>query len=167
MPNKTIYVSQNDILVFEEAQQISEEAMSSVIAKALREYVARHHEKGKGMKEISVKVGSKEAEREQRFIAAEMGKWKGISDDKQWWIEALIYHTQKGHWAVWLDYKGKTMLTRQSWKDPETWSCNQRHAELVVAEHTGDWQGKLPSALVRYITALSEREQNLVDYLDI
>jgi EXLDI family protein len=167
MPNKTIYVSQNDVPVFEAAQQIAGEAMSSVIAKALREYVARHHEKSKGMKEVSVKIGNKEAEREQRFIATEIGKWKGVSDDKQWWIEATIYHTQKGNWAVFMDYKGKTMLTRNAWKDPETWSCNHCHTELVVAEHEGDWQGKLPSALIRHIAALSEREQNPVDYLDI
>jgi len=167
MPNKTIYVSQSDIPTFEAAQQIAGEAMSSVIAKALREYVARHQEKGKDMKEIGVKIGSKEAEREQRFIAAEMGKWKGISDDKQWWLEAVIYHTQKGNWAVWLDYRGKTMLTRKAWNDPATWSCNQRHTELIVSDQTESWQSKLPSALVRHITALAEREQNPVDYLDI
>jgi hypothetical protein len=66
-----------------------------------------------------------------------------------------------------MDYKGKTMLSRQSWKDPETWSCTQRHAELLIIEQAGDWPDQLPSALTRHIKALSEREQNPVDYLDI
>ncbi|MCL2140376.1 MAG: EXLDI protein [Dehalococcoidia bacterium] len=167
MPNKTIYVSQNDISVFDEAQQIAGEAMSSVIAKALREYVARHQEKSRGMREISVRVGGKDAQREQRFVAIEMGKWKGVSDDKQWWMETTIYNTQKGNWAVLLDYKGKTMLTREAWQDPNAWGAQQRFTELAVSERYDDWQGKLPVALVRYIVSLAEKEQNPVDYLDI
>jgi EXLDI family protein len=167
MPNKTIYVSQNDLPVFEEAQQIAGEALSSVIARALREYVARHREKEKDMKEVSVKVGKKKIEREQRFMAAEAGKWKGLSDDKEWWLEAAIYRTQKGRWAVYLDYKGMAMLTRKSWQEAAWEVEDQRHAELVVGDKIDDFKGKLPEALIRHIASIAEREKNPIDYLDI
>ncbi len=166
MPNKTIYVSQNDLPVFDEAQQIAGEALSAVIAKALREYVVRHQELGKGMREVSVRVGPRKAAREQRFVAAYLGKWKGLSEDKQWWLEAQVYCTHKGNWAVYLDYKGKAMLTRDSWKETDFLE-DQRHFELVVGASITELEGKLPQALVEYIKTFAQRESGPIDYLDI
>jgi EXLDI family protein len=166
MPNKTIYVSQGDVPVFEQAQQIAGEALSSVIAKALREYVARHQERDEGMKEISVKVGPKKSTREQRFTAAYLGKWKGLSDDKEWWLEAAIYHTQKGNWAVYVDHKGPAMMSKEAWKNMDH-LVDQRYAGLVVAAAPDEFKGKLPKALVAHVANLAESEKNPVDYLDI
>ena len=120
MGNKTIYVSEKDESLFEHAKEIAGEALSSVIARALREYVSRHEEKVHGMKEISVKVGKHNSEREQRFIGKEIGKWSGFSDDKVWLMEAKIYQTQKGNWAILLRETTKaTLLT-----NPKEWSKN-------------------------------------------
>ncbi len=69
MPNKTIYVSQDDEPLFEEARQLAGESLSAVIVRALRDFVIRQQEKEKSMKEITVLVGPKESTREQRFIA--------------------------------------------------------------------------------------------------
>ena len=80
MPNKTIYVSQEDEPLFEEARQIAGESLSAVIVLALREFVSRQKEKEKSMKEITVLVGPKESSREQRFIGMQVGKWKGVDD---------------------------------------------------------------------------------------
>src|ERR1700761_2366593 len=104
MSNKTIYVSDKDEPLFERAKELAGEALSSVIARALREFVARHEEKGKGMKEITVKVGQHDSQREQRFIGQEVGKWSGFSDDNEWWMDAKIYITQKGNWAILLHH---------------------------------------------------------------
>src|SRR5487761_902263 len=100
MGNKTIYVSDKDESLFNRAKEIAGEALSSVIARALREYVSRHEEKEKGMKEISVKIGQSNSQREQRFIGQEVGKWSGFSDDKVWLMDAKIYRTQKENWAI-------------------------------------------------------------------
>ena len=51
MPNKTIYVSEQDVSLFEEAKDIAGGALSSVIARALREYVSKHQKKTQGMKQ--------------------------------------------------------------------------------------------------------------------
>src|SRR5579864_87540 len=112
MGNKTIYVSESDEPLFNRAKDIAGEALSSVIARALREYVSRHEEKGKGMKEISVKIGQHSSQREQRFVGHEVGKWSGFSDDKVWLMDAKIYRTQKGNWAILLRHTTKaTLLT--------------------------------------------------------
>lgn len=66
------------------------------------------------MKEVSVKVGAIGSEREQRFVACYLGKWKGLSEDKVWWLEANIYRTQKGNWAVILEHKDKTSVVYRS-----------------------------------------------------
>src|SRR5271155_2711155 len=125
MGNKTIYVSEKDESLFEHAKEIAGEALSSVIARALREYVSRHDEKEKGMKEISVKVGMDNSQREQRFIGQEVGKWSGFSDDKVWLMDAKIYRTQKGKWAILLHHSTKaTLLT-----NPKAWKKNGDYLE--------------------------------------
>src|SRR6185312_11227688 len=98
MPNKTIYVSQEDASLFEQAKELAGEALSSVIAIALREYVTRHQQRAKGMKEVTLRVGNTNAESEKKFVGSERGNWQGFSDDKVWWMQASIYSTQKGNW---------------------------------------------------------------------
>ena len=166
MPNKTIYVSENDLPIFEQAQQIAGEALSPVIARALREYVARNQEREKGMKEVSVKVGPRKSEREQRFVASNLGRWKGLSQDKKWWLEASVFHTQKGNWVVFLEYKGPAMTNAQSWKD-SAFLQDGRHSELVVANNPDEFKDKLPEILLDHVRSLAEREKSPVDYLDI
>ena len=39
MANKTIYIADEDLAVFQKAQEIAGESISKVIAKALRQYV--------------------------------------------------------------------------------------------------------------------------------
>ena len=166
MPNKTIYVSQSDLPTFDEAQQLAGEALSAVIARALREYVARHQERGKDMREVTVQVGQHHATREQRFVAAELGKWKGLSEDKAWWLEAVVYCTRKGNWAVYLDYKGYSGLNRAVVK-PEHFFTDARHSELVVGASIEELAGKLPEGLTGYLRTLAARQEGPVEYLDI
>ncbi len=169
MPNKTIYVSENDVSLFEEAKTIAGEALSSVIARALREYVSRHAEKEKGMKEISVKVGSHNSQREQRFVGQEIGEWSGFSDDKVWLMNAKIYQTQKGNWAILLRHSSKaTLLT-----NPKQWSKNAEYlesaakTELIVGKNLNQLQEKLPTSLHSTLEDISKKYEVPVEYLDI
>jgi EXLDI family protein len=169
MANKTIYVSDDDLTLFEEAKTIAGEALSSVIARALKEYVNRNREKAKGMKEISVKVGSQNSQREQRFIGEKIGTWSGFSDDKVWLMDAKIYQTQKGNWAILLQHSSKaTLLT-----NPHEWSKNAEYlensakTELIVGENLSLLKEKLPLALYTTIEDLSKKYEAPVEYLDI
>jgi EXLDI family protein len=169
MPNKTIYVSDKDLSLFDRAQEIAGEALSSVIALALREYVSRNEAKGKGMREIAVKVGQASSQREQRFIGQELGKWSGFSDDKVWLQEAKIYRTQKGNWAVYFKTNSKaTLLTNpQEWKLSGDYLIDSQQCELIVAEELAELEKKLPKALYTVIKDLAKKEENPVEYLDI
>jgi EXLDI family protein len=166
MPNKTIYVSQNDVPIFEEAQEIAGEGLSSVIARALREYVVRHQERDKSIREVSVKVGSKGSQREQRFAAAYLGKWKGLSEDKKAWLEATIYRTQKNNWALYLEKKGPSFLNKKDWQAEDLFE-DKRYTELIVAQNPAEFVGKLPQSLITKIGDLAERDKSPIDYLDI
>lgn len=169
MPNKTIYVSENDEKLFEEAKKIAGEALSSVISKALHEYVSRHLKKGHGMKEISLQVGKYDSEREKRFIGIEIAKWKGFSDDKKWWMDAEIFRTQKGSWVIYLTTICKaTLLTnRKAWKESGDYLINPRESKLFVGQNDNDFENKIPSDLLLTLKNLIEIDEEPIEFLDI
>lgn len=169
MPNKTIYVSESDVSLFEEAKTIAGEALSSVISRALREYVSRHGKKAKGMKEITVKVGGHNSQREQRFVGQEVGKWSGFSDDKVWLMDAKIYQTQKGNWAILLRRSTKaTLLTNpQKWGENAEYLEDTAKAELIVGGNLNELRVKLPKSLYSTIEDISKKYEAPVEYLDI
>ena len=168
MGNKTIYVSEKDEILFNRAKEIAGEALSSVIARALSEYVSRHEEKAKGMKEITVKVGKHNSQREQRFVGEEVGKWSGFSDDKVWLMDAKIYQTKKGNWAILLRHSTKaTLLT-----NPNEWRINEyledaTKVELIVGENLNQLKEKLPVSLYSTLEDISKKYEIPVEYLDI
>jgi len=169
MGNKTIYVSENDETLYNRAKEIAREALSSVMARSLPEYVSRHEEKAKGMKEITVKIGQHNSQREQRFVGRVVGKWSGFSDNKEWLMDALIYQTQKGNWAILLRQSAKaTLLT-----NPKEWKANADYletttkAELIVGENLGSLKEKLPQSLFETLQDIAKSFETPVEYLDI
>jgi len=57
MPNKTIYVKDEDLQVFEEAEKLGGDSLSGIIAEALRRFVATKKAEQQGMKECNLTVG--------------------------------------------------------------------------------------------------------------
>jgi len=57
MPNKTIYVRDEDIKVFEQAEELGGDSLSAVIAEALRRFVAVKQAEAQGMAEHTLEVG--------------------------------------------------------------------------------------------------------------
>jgi EXLDI family protein len=169
MSNKTIYVSDKDEPLFDKAKEIAGEALSSVISRALREYVARNEKKGEKMKEIAIKVGSHDSEREQRFVGVKVGKWSGFSDDKVWLMEATIYQTQKKNWAVHLKQNTKaTLLTDpQEWHSSGDYLENGQGSELIVGKDINNLKEKLPASLFATLQDVTKRYETPVEYLDI
>jgi EXLDI family protein len=169
MPNKTIYISDSDASLFDEAKTIAGESLSSVISRALREFVAKNKKKADGMKEITVKVGKAHVSREQRFVGAIIEKWSGFSDDKKWWMEAKIYKTQKGNLAVNLVTVARsTVVTNPGvWKASGDYLTNVWHSELIVAEKAAELQGKLPNELYEIVENISKKDETPVEFLDI
>lgn len=169
MPNKTIYVSQKDASLFEKAKEIAGEALSSVIVRALTEYVARHEDKKKGMKDVSVKVGIAGAEREQRFIGSRIGEWNGFSDDKVWYLSAVIYRTQKENWAIFLETicKASLLTNKKEWKQSGDYLVNPKKSELIIGQSPKELQNQLPKELYISFIEHTKHEDSPIEYLDI
>lgn len=169
MPNKTIYVSEKDASLFEQAKEIAGEALSSVIVRALREFVTRNLDRKKGMKEITVKVGIDRAEREQKFIGSWIGEWNGFSDDKVWFLKAVIYKTQKENWAVFLETvcKASLLTNKKEWKESGDYLINPKKSELIVGKSPEELRDKLPEELYVTLMEHAKHDENPVEYLDI
>lgn len=169
MPQKTIYVSESDVTLFEEAKKIAGKALSSVIATALKEYVNRNTQKEKKMHEISLKVGRRNSERETRFIGMKINKWSGFSTDRVWLQSAVIYKTQKENWAINLVTEAKaTLLTnKREWRASGDYLIDPYQSELIVGKKKEDFEKKLSQELYIMLTELMEKDENPVEYLDI
>ncbi len=169
MANKTIYVSEKDVSLFEQAKEIAGEALSSVIVRALSEYVSRNLDKKKGMKEISVKVGKGGLEREQRFIGSWFGDWSGLSDNKVWYQKATIYRTQKENWVVLLEtlYKASLLTDSKEWKKSGDYLINPKRCDLIVGKSAEELKDKLPKDLYSTLIDCAKQDENPIEYLDI
>ena len=169
MANKTIYVSEKDTSLFEQAKEIAGEALSSVIARALREFVSRNQDKKKGMKEITVKVGKDNLEREQHFIGLWVGDWSGFSDSKEWYQKATIYRTQRENWAVLLEtlYKTSLLTNKKEWKESGDYLMNPKRSDLIVGKSTEELKDKLPKDLYNILIDYAKQDENPIEYLDI
>ncbi len=169
MPNKTIYVSEKDSHLFEQAKSIAGEALSSVIVRSLSEFVTRNQNKKKGMKEIALKVGLSGTEREQRFIGTLIGKWDGFSDDKQWYQKATIFLTQKGNWVVFLETVCKASLftNKNEWKASGDYLINPKKSELHIVKNPNDLKNVLPKSLLSTLIEYTKQVEIPIEYLDI
>ena len=81
MPNKTIYVAEADLELFQRAQELAGGNLSQAITRALRRFIAAEEGALEGLREVTVKVGPGQA-RKQRFmgvLVAELGS--STSDD--------------------------------------------------------------------------------------
>lgn len=169
MGNKTIYVKGSDENVYKEAQKIAGDALSSVISKALREFVDRSKALKGEMREISVNVGSQDAMREQKFIGNQLGKWQGFSKDKELWQTAKIYETQKGNVAILLTTvcKASLMTNPRDWKKNKEYYKDVTNSELIIAKKPKEFKDKIPGDLLKKIEDLLKKEEKKVEYLDI
>jgi len=169
MPNKTIYVSEKDESLFEEAKNIAGEALSSVIVRALTEFIARNKNKQKGMKEIALKIGIKGAESEKRFIGSQVGEWTGFSNDKEWYLKASIYSTQKENWVVYLETvcKASLLTNKKAWKENGDYLLDPKESQIFICKTPEELEKKIPSDLYKKLQSLSKMYENPVEYLDI
>ena len=74
VPNKTIYVSQGDLPLFQRAQELAGDNLSAAIAAALRRYVDVEEGRREGFDEITVRVGPGKG-RKVRFVGVLVGEW--------------------------------------------------------------------------------------------
>lgn len=116
MPNKTIYVSDDDLPLYERAQALAGGSLSAAVSRALRQFVDAQESSDAGFQPITVQVGSGRDRREQRFSGVLLGEWRHPTAERR--IERFrVYRTPKGKFAL----HTSRMPDWAAWSDPETW----------------------------------------------
>jgi EXLDI family protein len=79
VPNKTIYVSQGDLPLYQRAQELAGDNLSAAISAALKRFVDIEEGKREGYDEIHVRVGTGKG-RKVRFTAILLGEWANTNN---------------------------------------------------------------------------------------
>ena len=98
VPNKTIYVSDGDLPIYQRAQELAGGNLSAAIAAALRRYVDVEEGRREGFDEITVRVGSGKARRKVRFTGVLLGEWANSSNSR--YETFRVYRGRTGKFVV-------------------------------------------------------------------
>lgn len=100
MPNRTIYVADADVPIFEKAQQLAGGNLSAAIANALRYFVEKEEARQNGFQDITVKVGRGRPYLQKQFRGRQLAKRRlSIQNDARL-LTITVYQTAKGRFAV-------------------------------------------------------------------
>jgi len=167
MPNKTIYVSNEDQAVYDRAQKLAGDNLSAVLVRALKEFITRREAQEKGLKEVVIQVGTKGLQQEKRFSGRLLIKWQGAGDHRDWYT-ARVFKTARGQWAVELTKQPNMDVFRQRdfWRTADYFEYVQ-DTQLLVFATLDEADEKLPSALLKLMRQAQSRDEAPVEYLDI
>ena len=97
VPNKTIYVSDGDLPLYQRAQELAGDNLSAAISAALRRYVDVEEGRQEGFDEIIVRVGPHPG-RKVRFSGVFLGEWVNSSFNR---VETFkVYRGRTGKFVV-------------------------------------------------------------------
>ena len=168
VPNKTIYVSDGDLSLFERAQELAGGNLSAAIAKALRRYVDVEDGRREGFDQITVRVGPK-AGRKVRFTGVLLGTWGNNTTAVNVYRSRsgkFVIHTQRtADWSN-RDAQGNPGGWR-SWLGlgDFTWVGSTGDSTLEVVATVDELREKLPPELFELVAAAAK--QPVVEDLDI
>jgi EXLDI family protein len=144
VPNKTIYVSDGDLPVYQRAQELAGGNLSAAIASALRRYVDVEEGRREGFEEITVRVGIG-AGRKVRFVGVLAGMWATTGDGRN--AIYRVYRSRGGRLALHVERMPESTMV-----DPEG--------------KPAGWRGYLGIGNVRYGYAERESTLEVFDSLD-
>lgn len=173
MANKTIYIAEPDLPIFEKAQQLAGDNLSSTIIRALREFITSEQIKRKEFEEITVKVGKAAPYEVKRFTGRLLKRKRILNEDKTLWYIITVYLTMKSKFAVHTanisDWSAWTNRSEEDWSSASKvdWSVYYQDKEwkLEVYETLEELQGSLPDDLYESIVRSLRGEE--IEYLDI
>ena len=97
MPNKTIYVSDGDLPLYDRAQKLAGDNLSAAISAALRRYVDVEEGRREGFDEITVRVGLGKG-RKVRFTGVLIGEWVNTTQSR---VETFrVYRSRTGKYVL-------------------------------------------------------------------
>jgi EXLDI family protein len=168
MPNKTIYVSDGDLPLFQRAQELVGGNLSAAITTALRRLIEVEEGRMEGFDEIVVKVGPGVG-RKVRFLGVLLGEW-GRSMPKGVVEEYRVYRSRTGKFVVHLKRTDEFTSTSSGWRsfvglDESNWGVIKGEATLTVADTLDDLRKHVPAELYEMVARTAD--QPAVEDLDI
>jgi EXLDI family protein len=172
VPNKTIYVSDGDLALYDRAQELAGGNLSAAIAKALRRYVDVEVGRREGFDEISVRVGPK-AGRKVRFTGVLLGTWGNSTAGRAEIIN--VYRSRTGKFVVHIQ-RTPDWTTRDAEGKPGGWRSRLGLGDFSWAGSTGEstlevvdsveaLREKVPAELYDLVAVAAQ--QPVVEDLDI
>lgn len=172
VPNKTIYVSDGDLALFQRAQEIAGGNLSAAIVRALRRMVEVEDAELEGFEEITVRVGPGKGRR-QRFLGVQLAAWTRSTKDR---VEQFhVYRSRTGkyvlhieksaevHWTAGAD--GTATGWRKHFSSDQQVGTTAPTATLEIVDTRENLRPKVPSELYDLVVAADE--QPAVEDLDI
>ncbi len=172
MPNKTIYVSDAELSIYQRAQELAGGNLSAAIASALRRYVDVEEGRQEGYDEIIVRVGLKPG-RKVRFMGILLGEWTDSSNSRT--DTYRVYRGRRGRFVVHLDRSPEFSMLDAEGK-PAGWRGHlgigsvsygsiPGESTLEVVDTLDELRGRIPQPFFDRIAGLSK--QPTVEDLDI
>jgi EXLDI family protein len=174
VPNKTIYVSESDLPVFQRAQELEGGNLSAAIAGALRRYVDVEEGRQEGFEEFIVRVGPGRGRR-VRFTGVLLGEWGSTSTNRvdTWRVYRgrtgkFVIHTERSPEWTTADASGKAA---KGWRanllgiGVTGWGASTGDATLEVVETVDELKERIPPPLFAMVAEAASRPP--VEDLDI
>lgn len=172
MPNKTIYVSDGDLPVYQRAQELAGGNLSSAIAAALRRYVDVEEGRREGFDEIIVRVGPGKG-RKVRFVGVLLGEWVNTSFSRAETFR--VYRGRTGKFVVHIERSPDyTMVDAEGrpagWRGylgigNVSYGSTPAESTLEVVESLDELRARIPPQL--YDMVAGSARQPAVEDLDI
>jgi EXLDI family protein len=171
MPNKTIYVADDDLPLFQRAQELVGGNLSGAIVTALRRFLEIEEGVRAGYEEVVLPVGP-DGVRKQRFLGRPVADWTRFTETGvneryrvyQGRSGKFVLHTQVANWSKWrMDESG-------NWLKDLTGPRNIRgmlglgapdwgEFALEVVDTLADLRRKVPDKLYRIIVDTLDNPQ--------
>lgn len=179
MPNKTIYVADGDLSLYQRAQELAGGSLSSAISVALRRYVDLEDGRREGFEEITVKVGAGKSKRKQRFLGVLLGEW---GQTVSYRVDVYrVYRTRSHRFAIHLDRSDEwthgsgsdNWIRDLNWRtllgvgeqSETTWGFVRGESTLVVVDSLAELRAAIPAEFYDLVAAAAE--QPPIEDLDI
>ena len=108
VPNKTIYIADADLPLFQRAQEITGDNLSATIVRALRRLVEIEEGHAEGFEEITVRVGTG-AGRRQRFVGVLLVEWSRSTSERE--ETYRVYRSRSGKYVLHLKRSSESVWT--------------------------------------------------------
>jgi EXLDI family protein len=172
VPNKTIYVSDGDLPLYQRAQDLAGGNLSAAIASALRRFVDVEEAKGEGFGEIVVRVGLEKG-RKVRFVGVLVGELLDSSTGRPQLFRVyrgrtgkyVLHVEREAHWAA-TDAEGKPAGIR-GWLGVGDirYASTPKESSVEVVATLDELRDKIPAQLFDVVSRSAQ--QPVVEVLDI